>query len=454
MKILIVGAGIVGFNLAQELSHEGHDISIIDEDPERIKVIQEKLDVLSVQGNACLPSILVTAGIRQAEMVIAVTDKDEINLMVCILAEKFKVSNRFARLRHIEFTSDERIFDPSELHVDLAINPGKIIVEFILKIIKTPGAVNAAEFAQGEIQLRGFEVPENAPLAGKRLIELRELFEFNSFLIVAIVRNGEILIHNDGQQVIEAGDKVYTLVDKEFLPLVLPMFNKTMEVIHKLVLFGANALSIQLAKGLEAVGFNDISMIEPKIEAANEAADQLSKTVVLHGSGTDPDLFNDINISDADYFIALSNDDESNILSALLAKKHGAHRVIIITNDPDYLPILDSIGLDVTVNPRLITVGAILGHLRKGQVRSVYKMIEGEAEVIEVTVRKDSSIVNKKINKLKFPKAAIIGAILRNGEMIVPTGDCIVMEGDSVIVVTLPEALEKIEKLFGKRRFF
>ena len=453
MNILIVGAGIVGFNLAQELSHEGHDISIIDADAEKIKVISEKLDVLAIRGNGCLPSTLIQGRIRDAEMVIAVTDKDEINLMVCFLAHKFEVGERFARLRNMELTGESQVFKPEELFVDHAINPAEIIIDSILKIIKTPGAVNVAEFADGQIFFRGFDVPDDAPLAGKTIEEIREVSELNAFLVVAIVRDGKLIIPKYENR-IQGGDKIYILVDHDFLPLVLPMLNKQVDEIQKIIILGASRVAINLARELDKF-ISDVSIIEPSLEKANEAADALEHTTILHGSGTDPDLFNDINMKDADLYLALSNDDEMNILSALLAKKHGAKRAAVITNDPDYLPILDSIGMDVTINPRLITVSETLKHLRKGQVVNLYKLIEGEAEVLEILATSKSAAVGKRINQLKMPEQSIIGAVLRkDGEMVVPGGSTEILEGDTVIVVTLPDCIGKIEKIFGKKTSF
>ncbi len=453
MNILIVGAGIVGFNLAQELSHEGHDISIIDADYNKIKLISEKLDVLAIHGNGCLPSTLIQGRIRDAEMVIAVTDKDEINLMVCFLAQKFEIKERFARLRNMELTGDSQVFKPEELFVDHAINPAEIIIDSILKIIKTPGAVNVAEFADGQIFFRGFDVPEDAPLAGKSIEEIRDLCEMNSFLVVAIVRAGNLIIPKYENKIM-AGDKIYVLVDKDFLPLVLPMLNRSVNEIQKIIIFGASSVAIHLARELDKF-IDDISIIEPSLDKANEAADLLEHAVILHGSGTDPDLFNDINMKDADLFLALSNNDEMNILSALLAKKHGAKRAVVITNDPDYLPILDSIGMDVTINPRMITVSETLKHLRKGQVVNLFKLIEGEAEVLEIAPNADSAVVGKRINQLNMPEQSIIGAVLRkNGEMVVPRGATEILEGDTVIVATLPDCIGKIEKIFGKKSLF
>lgn len=453
MRIIIVGAGIVGFNLAQELSQEGNDISIVDQDRKKIKLIMDKLDVLAIHGNACRPSVLAEARAPEAEMIIAVTERDEVNLMVCFLASKFKVTRRIARLRDLEFTSDKSVFSLEELHVDHPINTGEIIINTITKIIKTPGANNVADFADGEILLRGFDVPESAPLAGKSLEDLKAVSEFNCFQVVALVHEGTLILPQE-KDVIQPGDKIYILVDKEFLPLVLPMLNRRVNEIQKVVIFGANRVSNQLAEVLEKF-IPDISIIEPSLERANRAADKLGKTVVLHGSGTDPDLFNDINIKEADLFLSLSEDDETNILSALLAKRHGAKRNFVMTQDPDYMPILDSIGMDVTINPRLITISAILKHLRKGgQVKSVYKLLEGEAEVLEILPAEGSSVINKKIGKLRLPEHARVGALLRGGAMVVPNPDLTIEPGDTVIVIVLPDAIEKIEKIFGKRKSF
>ena len=451
MRILIVGAGIVGYNLAQELSHEGHDIAIVDQDPERVRRITDTLDVMAVEGNACLPSVLMKAGIKSSEMLIAVTEKDEINLLSCFLASRFEVPKRFARLRNMEFTAKDSIFSPEEIFIDQAINPDQIIVETILKILETPGVVSVAEFADGEVLLREFDVPENAPIAGKTIEDIRNITQMDSFLIVAIVRDGELVIPKD-QDILQAGDRFYTLIDKEFLPFLLPMLNRTMDQVEKIIIYGATSTSTQLALALEG-NMRDVCIIEPSREKAHRAADQLTRTVVHHGSGTDMDLFNEINMKDADFFLALSHDDENNILSALLAKKYGAKRALVITHDPEYLPILDSIGMDITINPRLITVSAILKHLRKGQVMSVFKLIE-DAEVMEIGVQEDSSIANKQIGKINFPKGAIIGALLRQGEMLLPNDEVTIEAGDSVIVVALPGTIEKIEKLFGRKRSF
>jgi trk system potassium uptake protein len=367
------------------------------------------------------------------------------------MASRFNVPKRLARLRNMEFTDSNRIFSPEELFIDQAINPGQIIVETILKILATPGVVSVAEFADGEVLLREFDVPENAPIAGKSIQDIRNITQIESFIIVAIVRNGELVIPKD-QDIIHAGDRLYTLVDKEFLPFLLPMLNRTLDPVQKIIIYGATSTAIHLAKTLEET-MRDVCIIEPSREKAHRAAEKLQRTVVQHGSGTDMDLFNEINMKDADFFLALSHDDENNILSALLAKKYGAKRALVITHDPEYLPILNSIGMDITINPRLITVSGILKHLRKGQVMSVFKLIE-DAEVMEIGVDENSSIVNKPIAKIIFPKDAIIGAVLRRGDMLLPNDDVTLEAGDSVIVVALPGTIEKIEKLFDRKRSF
>lgn len=452
MRILIVGAGVVGYQLAEELSREGHDISIIGLDPAKIKKVTEKLDVMAFQGNACQPSILIKAGIKTSEMVIAASNIDEINIMICAMAHKFNVKKKIARIRNLEYTGSNKIFDPKELFVDTAINPDEIIIDFIAKVIETPGAMNVAEFAGGEIQLIGFEVSDDAPIVGKKLADLSGIYSLDSFLITGISRKGVMIIPK-GEDRIQTGDHIYILVANDLLPLILPMLNKHVEEIQKIVIYGANTIGINVAKALEKK-IDSVILIEPDTEKAESAASTLEKTTVLYGKATDQDLLKDANISNADFFMALSDDDESNLLSALLSKKEGAKKVIIITDEPDYLPILDSIDMDIVINPRLLTVGAILQYIRKGRIQSVVKLRENETEVIELTPDPKSSVVGKKLSQIKFPVGSIVGAIIRNGDMIIPYGDSIIGAGESVIVFALPQAIPKIEKLFGKKRLF
>ncbi len=452
MRILIVGAGVVGYQLAEELSQEGHDISIIGLDPIKIKRVMEKLDVMAFLGNACQPSMLIKAGIKTAEMVIAASNVDEINIMICAMAHKFNVKKKIARIRNLEYTGNDKIFDPKELFVDMAVNPDEIIIDLIEKIMETPGAMNVAEFAGGEIQLRGFDVSENSPIAGKKLSELSGLYSLDSFLITGISRNGKMIIPK-GEDSIRPGDHIYILVAKDLLPLILPMLNKRVDTIQKVVIYGANSIGIHVAKKLEEK-IDSITLIEPNTELAEKAASFLNKTTVLYGKSTDQDLLKDANVANADIFMALSDDDESNLLSSLLGKKEGAKKVIIITDEPDYLPILDSIDMDIVINPRLLTVGAILQHIRRGRIKSVVKLREDETEVIELTPDPKSKVVGKKLSQLSFPSGSIVGAIIRNGDMIIPDGEAIIEVGENVVIFALPEAIPKIEKLFGKKRLF
>lgn len=452
MRILIVGAGVVGFQLANELSKEGHDISIIDSNPAKIKKINEKLDVLAFLGNGCQPSVLKKAGIETSEMVIAASSVDEINIIICTLANKFNVKKKIARIRNLEYTGCEKILNLKDLFVDTAINPDEIIIDFIGKIMETPGTMNVAEFAEGKIQLRGFDISKDAPIVGKKLSELSGLYSLDSFLITGISRNGEMLIPK-GEDQVQIGDHLYVLVAEDLLPLILPMLTKHVDAIQKVVIYGANTVGINVAKILEEK-FENVTLIEPNTEKSEFAASILNKTTVLYGEATDQDLLKDANIASADFFMALSDDDESNLLSSLLSKKQGAKKVVIITDEPDYLPILDSIEMDIVINPRLLTVGAILQYIRRGRIQSVVKLRENETEVIEMTPDPKSPVVGKKLSQIKFPPGSIVGAIIRNGDMIIPDGESIIEVGESVIVFALPQAILKIEKLFGKRKLF
>lgn len=452
MRILIVGAGVVGFQLSEELSKEGHDVSVIDLNPVRIKKITDKLDVLAFLGNACQPSVLKKAGIETAEMIIAASSVDEINIMTCTIASKFNVKKKIARIRNLEYTGSNKVLDLKELFVDTAINPDQIIIDFIGKIMETPGTINVAEFAEGKIQLRGFDISEDAPIVGKKLSELSGLYSLDSFLITGISRNGEMFIPK-GEDCIKIGDHIYILVAGDLLPLIMPMLTKHVDTIQKVVIYGANTVGINVAKILEEK-FESVILIEPNTDKAESAASILNKTTVLCGEATDQDLLKDANVSNADFFMALSDDDESNLLSSLLSKKQGAKKVVIITDEPDYLPILDSIDMDIVINPRLLAVGAILQYIRRGRIQSVVKLRENETEVIEMTPDPKSPVVGKKLSQIKFPKGSIVGAIIRNGDMIIPDGESIIEVGERVIVFALPQAIPQIEKIFGKKKLF
>ncbi len=450
MKVLIVGAGAVGFNIANQLSKEGHDISVVEENPELIQKITERLDVFVVAGNGSSPSVLETAGARDAHMVLAVTNSDEVNIIVCILANQYGCKIKIARIRNNELTSKNSLLKGNGFCVDHMINTEQILVDSLIKIIETPGATFAIDFPIGDILLRGFHVPDDAPIAGKRFSELEGIEYTDSFLIVSVQRNGEMIIPTSETEILP-DDDIFVLVSKMGLPYFLPMVNRRADEVERVIIYRTSRTGIQLAKRLEDSSIN-VTMIEPKKEKAEMAAAELENTIVLHGDATDIDLLKEATIEDTDFFIALSEDAQTNLLTSLLAKKHGAKKTIVLTNEPALVPIINQVNVDVVVNPRLITASAILQHVRRGQILSIAKLGDSEAEAIELVAEEGSEIVKKQLNKIRFPKRSTLGAIVRNGTMRLPKGIKAINPGDSVIVFTLPDAIEKVQALFSKKR--
>ncbi len=450
MKIVIVGAGAVGFNLAKQLSKEGHDISVVERDMELVRRIAEKLDVFVVSGSASSPSVLQEAGIKKADLVLAVTNSDEINMVVCMLSHSYNVKTKIARLRNPEFSGDLAVLHQNGFHIDHVVNPETITINSILNIIGTPGAIYVADFTEGDILLRGFNVPADAPIAGKRLSELKEAESSDSFLIVAIQRSEEMVIPT-GETKLMPHDNIFVLVARGALPYFLPMVNRRADEVEKVILYGVNRASLELAKKLEEQKVG-ITIIEPDREKTQQAATVLDKTIVLQGSALDIDLLKEASIDIADFFVAMSENEQSNILSSLLAKRLGTKKAIVLAVDPAFVPIINSLGMDIVINPRLITVGSILQHIRRGRTLSVVKFQNSEAEAMELIAEENSKIVNKPLRDISFPPGSILGSIVRDGMMQIPTGSTVVYPGESVIVFALPNAIEKVQSLFNSKK--
>ena len=399
MKILIVGAGAVGFNIAGQLSREGHDISVVEENPELVQRIAEKLDVFVVAGNGSSPRVLEYAGVNDAQIVLAVTNSDEVNIIVCMLASQYGQKVKIARIRNNEFTGKDSLFKQNKFYVDHMINPEQIIVDSIIKIIETPGATFAIDFPTGDVLLRGFHVPEDAPIVGKKFSELEGIEYTDSFLIVSIQRNDEMIIPTSETEILPE-DEIFVLVSKVGLPYFLPMINRRAGEVDRVIIYKTSLTGLQLAKRLENSSIN-VTMIEPKKDKAEMAAAELKNTIILHGDATDIDLLKEASIKDTDFFIALSEDEQTNLLTSLLAKKYGAKKTIVLTNEPGLVPIINQVNVDVVVNPRLVTASSILQHVRRGQILSIAKLGDSEAEAIELMAEEGSDIVRK---QLKIPE--------------------------------------------------
>ena len=452
MKILIIGAGAVGFSIAKQLSAEGHDISVVDVNPKLIRKISEKLDVSVITGNATSPSVLESAGVQETDMVLAVTTSDEVNIVTCIIASKYGDGKKIkiARIRNGEFTGNKSIFKHNGFCVDHMINPEQIIVESIIKILETPGATFAVDFPIGDVVLRGFHVPEDAPLVGLTFSELEDIEYTDSFLIVYIQRNDEMITPSHGTTILP-DDTIFVLISKIVLPYFLPMVNRRADEVEKVIIYKASRTGMLLAERLENSPIA-VTIIEPEKDKAEMAAASLRTAVVLHGDATEIDVLKDAAVELTDIFVALSENEQTNLLTALLAKKHGAKKTIVLTNEPELVHIINQVDVDVVVNPRLVTASAILQHVRRGQILSIAKLGDSEAEAIELIAEEGSEIVKKPLKKIRFPKKSILGAIVRNNTMLLPKGIEAINPGESVVVFTLPDDIERVQALFSVKK--
>lgn len=447
MRILIIGAGVVGTHLAEQLSHEGHDISLLDKNAELVAALKEKLDVLSVYGDAICPADLLAAKIQEAEMVIAVTNDDARNILVCQIANKFNVTRKIARVRSRAITNPNFPLAASELGIDILINPETVTVETIKKTMEVPGATEVADFAGGDILLCGFHLSDSTPVVGIQLNRLKESDPAAPFLLVAIVRNGKVIIPK-GNETLKSKDHIFVLMEQSYASKFLKLIDKAHNgKLKKVVILSASPLAQYLSTELES-SIEKVVLIEKDLDIAHEASTKLTSHV-MHGEMTDPEVLRMVGMENADYFLALSEDEEANILCALVAKKHGAQQVITLQHTDRYESLINYLDIDVIVNPKQLTAGEILKYVRKGRIHAVTKLQESEAEVIELEAIADAPIVGSPLKSVAMPSGALVGAILREGKMLIPTGSSIIGAGERVIVFALPEAIEKIERLFG-----
>ena len=446
MKILIVGAGVVGFHLAQELSSGKHDITVVDSNSEVIANVASKLDVMAVQGDGTDPLTLKKAGINSTEMIVAVSSSDESNLVICLLASKLSVPKKIARIRKEQWFKPG-LLSKSELAIDRVINPTSLIISHIRKIIEIPGVVDVAEFSDHNLSLLGFRVLAGSPIMGKKLAELRENFSFGDFIIITIYRNHRMIIPT-GDDFIQEGDTCYILTNQDMVSFVLPIFNQTVKPVNSIIVYGGNPTGILIAKSLEDMLIPKLVLIEPDKNKAEAASEVLTKTRVIYGDFMEPEIQAEINITEVDFFISSGTDPRSNLLISLLAKKRGAEKVIVITDETEYLPVLDSIGLNIVINPRLMIASEILKYIRGGRIHSVIKLKTGGVELIEQATTPQSKAVKKPIAKLNFPQGALIGAIIEDGNPIFPHGETVLKPGQEIILISRSDVVEKAEKFF------
>lgn len=448
MKILIVGAGEVGFHIASHLARENKDVVIIDKDPAAIRHVSDNIDVQVVNGSGSSPVILEESGIKEAEILLAVTDSDEINLVACLVANLISpLTKKLARIRHADYDKYNEIFREHPPHIDTLINPEVEVVKTINRLIKVPCAVEVEEFSNGRVKFVSIHLDESARLAGVRLSNIYSVTGKKSPLISAIVRDEELIIPG-GDHRLKAGDLIYFISEEDRLMESLSIFDKHVEPIDRVMIIGGGSIGFRLATLLEKDSVYT-KIIEKNPDRCTELAEKLNKAVVLHGDGSDQDLLKAENIRNMDVVVTLTNDEETNILTSLLAKRMGAPKIITKISKFSYLPLMSMIGLEQVVSPRLSAINTIIQHIRRGKVLSI-KSIKGEqAEIMEAVALETSDIVGKPIKEISMPKGTLVTGIIRNDSVIIPTGESVIEPGDRIIIFAKSQAIPKIEKILA-----
>ena len=451
MKIIILGAGQVGISTAEILAKEDNDITLIDNVASQVEGLQDRLDIRTIVGSASHPSVLEQAGGPDADLILAVTDQDEVNMAACQVAYTlFRTPKKIARIRSVEYLTHREIFSDDSIPVDVIISPEQLITQHVLHLIEYPGALQVVDFAGGKIQLVGLKAYHGGPLVGRELRTIREDLPTVEARVAAIYRHDRPIIP-EGDTIIEPNDEVFIVAAAPHIPIVMSEFCAVEAPGQNIMLVGAGKIGLQLARTLEQNNYQ-VKLVEHGAERARQVAEQLDATIVLRGDAADEDLMLQENIDAMDVFCSLTNDDEANILSAMLAKRLGAHRTMALINRSAYVDLIESSVLDVAISPSLITVGSLLTHVRRGDTIAVHSLRRGAAEAIETIAHGDatsSSVVGRRIEEISLPSGTRVGALLRNQEVIIPHHDTVIEAEDHVILFVIDKKhIRDVERLF------
>ncbi|MGM0423805.1 MAG: Trk system potassium transporter TrkA [Thermodesulfobacteriota bacterium] len=444
MRIIIIGAGEVGSYIAWRLAAENKEVVVVDRDPNVLAGIAEKLDVETVQGPGSSPRILEEAGVKRADLLLAVTDSDEINLIACtftnILAPNLI---KVARIRNPEYTEYQEVLARDLLHIDIVINPEQEVIASIERLMSAPGAAEISEFTDVQVNLAGIWIHEGNRLVGLDLAQVKQKLGVANFIVAAIFRGDKAIIPS-GENVIKAGDLVYFVCAKKDLPQVLQAFGSKSMQQHDVMIIGGGNIGFRLAKQLERKKGLQVKLLERDRERCEFLAQNLERSIVLYGDGTDQDLLQQENVSEMDVVITLTGDEENNILCSLLAKSMGSKMTITRIDKNAYLPLMQTIGLEHTVSPRLSAANSILRYVRHGTVISSIS-IQDKAEALEVSVGSDSLLANKTLKDLPFPKGAIVLCIISSQEVVIPTGESVIKSGDKLVILSTRKQISQVE---------
>ncbi len=451
MKVIICGAGQVGFSIARYLSQENNDVTVIDQSAELIGKINDSLDVQAFVGYASHPDVLERAGAAEADMLIAVTFADEVNMVACQVAHSlFNVPTKIARVRHQSYLNPvwADLFSHDNMPIDVIISPELEVAEAIRRRLVVPGTIDMIPLAEGKVQAIGVRCDESCPVINTPLRQLTELFPDLGMTVVCINRGGVPFIPKSDEHMLP-GDEVYFICDATHVPRALSAFGHEEERAHRVIVIGGGNIGLNLAREIEQQEGIAARLIEMSRDRARFVAESLPATNVILGDALDSEILDEAGVATADTVIAVTNDDETNILSSLLAKRYGVERAITLINSTAYTPLMTTLGIDVAVSPRAITVSTILQHIRRGRIRSVHSLVDGFAEIIEAEALETSPLVGNTLQEVKFPPNVIVGAIVRDGAVITPRVDTVVRTDDIVILLAAAKSVKGAEKLFS-----
>ncbi|WP_420467160.1 Trk system potassium transporter TrkA [Panacagrimonas sp.] len=451
MKIIILGAGQVGATLAENLASENHDVTVVDADATLLGDLQERIDIGIVQGYGSHPEVLRKAGADDADILIAVTESDETNMLACKIAYTlFQTPTKIARVRSAEYLTEERLFSQDALSVDLHISPEQLVTDYIHRLIEYPGALQVVDFANGRVRLVGVKAYYGGPLVSRQLMELPQHLPGIDARVAAIYRRGRPIIP-EGDTIIEAEDEVFFVAAAEHVPKMMAELRRMDKPVKRVIIAGGGNIGLRLARALEGSSVQ-VKVVERSRERARHLSEQLTRSTVLWGDAANEDLLTEENIEDCDAFCAVTNDDEANILSAMLAKRLGARKALSLINRLSYVDLVEGGAIDIAISPQQATVSALLAHVRRGDMVRVHSLRRGAAEAIEAVAhgdRKSSKVVGRRLEEIKLPPGTTIGAVVRGEEVLIAHHDTAIEPEDHIILFMVNRKhTREVEKLF------